>query len=168
MVKRANSLFQTDHRDFNNSQTSSYLDLSILYGDTEEDQREIRTYEDGKLKPDCFSEKRLLGFPPGCGVLLIMLNRFHNYVVEQLAVINENGRFDKPQEALTPETKEASWKKYDEDLFQVSLMRHHLKNIADKVQTGRLVTCGLYMNITLMDYLRTIVNLNRVSWYALR
>jgi len=69
-------LFQTDHRDFNNSQTSSYLDLSTLYGDTQEDQDQIRTFKDGKLKPDCFSEERLLGFPPGCGVLLIMLNRY--------------------------------------------------------------------------------------------
>lgn len=68
-------LFQTDHRDFNNSQTSSYLDLSTLYGDTQEDQDQIRTFKDGKLKVDCFSEPRLLGFPPGCGVLLIMLNR---------------------------------------------------------------------------------------------
>ena len=40
---------------------------------------------------------------------------------------------------------EKSWAKYDNDLFQ----------------TGRLITCGLYINITLMDYLRTIVNLNR-------
>ena len=69
-------LFQTDHKDFNNSQTSSYLDLSTLYGDTQEDQDHIRTFKDGKLKPDCFSEPRLLGFPPGCGVLLIMLNRW--------------------------------------------------------------------------------------------
>ena len=61
-------LFQTDHRDFNNSQTSSYLDLSTLYGDTQEDQDQIRTFKDGKLKPDCFSEQRLLGFPPGCGM----------------------------------------------------------------------------------------------------
>lgn len=68
-------LFQTDHRDFNNSQTSSYLDLSTLYGDTQEDQDQIRTFKDGKLKPDCFSEKRLVGFPPGCGVLLVLLNR---------------------------------------------------------------------------------------------
>lgn len=30
-------------------------------------------------------------------------------------------------------------------------------------QTGRLVTCGLYINITLGDYLRTIVNLNRTN-----
>lgn len=69
-------LFQTDHHDFNLSRTSSYLDLSILYGDTWEDQKNIRSFKDGKLKPDCFAEERLLGFPPGCGVLLIMLNRY--------------------------------------------------------------------------------------------
>jgi len=69
-------LFQTDHHDFNMSQTSSYLDLSTLYGDTQEDQDQIRTFKVGKLKADCFSEPRLLGFPPGCGVLLIMLNRY--------------------------------------------------------------------------------------------
>ena len=68
-------LFQTDHHDFNMSKTSSYLDLSTLYGDVQEDQDQIRTFKDGKLKPDTFSEERLLGFPPGCGVLLIMLNR---------------------------------------------------------------------------------------------
>ncbi|KAL8708190.1 MAG: hypothetical protein Q9220_006860 [cf. Caloplaca sp. 1 TL-2023] len=138
-------LFQTDHRDFSNSQTSSYLDLSILYGDTEDDQNAIRTFRDGKLKPDCFSESRLLGFPPGCGVLLILLNRFHNYVVEQLAAINENGRFSQPRDGLPEEMKAKAWKKYDHDLFN----------------TGRLVICGLYINITLFDYLRTIVNLNR-------
>ena len=60
------------------------------------------------------------------GVLLIMLNRFHNYVVEQLAAINENGRFHKPSEGLTHEMAEKSWAKYDNDLFQ----------------TGRLITCG--------------------------
>ena len=76
-----------------------------------------------------------------------MLTRgsFHNYVVDQLAVINEHGRFTKPGEGLTHEMGEKSWKKYDNDLFQ----------------TGRLITCGLYINITLLDYLRTIVNLNR-------
>ena len=71
--------------------------------------------------------------------------RFHNYVAEQLAVINENGRFTKPAEGLPEDVAEKAWKKYDYDLFNVA----------------RLVTCGLYMNITLLDYLRTIVNLNR-------
>ncbi len=68
-------LFQTNHADFNMSQTSSYLDLSPLYGDVQADQDMIRTFKDGKLKPDCFAEQRLLGFPPGCGVLLIMFSR---------------------------------------------------------------------------------------------
>lgn len=138
-------LFQTDHRNMNMSQTSSYLDLSPLYGDNQEDQNWIRTFKDGKLKADCFSESRMLGFPPGCGILLIMFNRFHNFVVEELAKINENGRFNKPHPSLPPDMAKEAWEKYDNDLFQ----------------TGRLITCGLYINITLLDYLRTIVNLNR-------
>lgn len=107
----------------------------------------MRTFKDGKIKPDCFAEERLLAFPPSCGVMLILLNRFHNYVVEQLALINENGRFSEPSASLEDEQAEAAWKKRDNDLFQ----------------TGRLVTCGLYINVTLHDYLRTIVNLNRTN-----
>ena len=102
----------------------------------------MRTFQDGKIKVDCFSEKRLLGFPPGVGVLLISFNRFHNYVVQQLALINESGRFTKPKEGMTEAIK-----KYDNDLFQ----------------TGRLITCGLYINCILKDYVRTILNLNRTD-----
>ncbi|KMU91811.1 linoleate diol synthase (Linoleate (8R)-dioxygenase) [Coccidioides immitis H538.4] len=138
-------LFQTDHRNPNISQTSSYLDLSTLYGDNQEDQNQVRTFKDGKLKPDCFSEPRLLALPPVCSVILVMLNRFHNYVAEQLAHINEGGRFSKPRTGLSPEESTKAWAKYDTDLFQ----------------TARLVTCGLYINITLYDYVRTIINLTR-------
>ena len=138
-------LFQTDHHDFSKSQTSSYLDLSPLYGDVQEDQDQIRTFKDGKLKPDCFCEHRLLTFPPSCGVILIMFNRFHNYVAENLALINQGGRFTKPNPQLPPDQLKKAMAKYDNDLFQ----------------TARLVTSGLYMNITLIDYVRTIVNLNR-------
>lgn len=133
ITNKITDLFQTDHSDFNNSQTSWYLDLSPLYGDTQDDQDNIRTFKDGKLKPDCFAEHRLLAFPPGCGVILIMFNRFHNYVVEQLAVINENGRFNKPRDGLDPEQAKKAWAEYGNDLFQ----------------TGRLIVCGLYINITL-------------------
>ena len=56
--------------------TSSYLDLAPLYGSSDEDQKNLRTFKDGKIKPDCFSEKRLLGFPPGVGCILIMFNRY--------------------------------------------------------------------------------------------
>ncbi len=68
-------LFRTDHQDFNISNTSSYLDLSPLYGSNEEEQTAMRTFENGRIKVDCFSDTRLLGFPPGAGVLLITFNR---------------------------------------------------------------------------------------------
>ncbi|KAJ5728443.1 hypothetical protein N7493_004773 [Penicillium malachiteum] len=140
-------IFQTDYRQQHLNKTSAYLDLSILYGDVKEQQDLIRSHKDGKLKPDCFSEGRLNALPPACGVLLVMLNRFHNHVVEQIAEINENGRFTKPKArpGLSDADLEKAWVKRDEDLFQ----------------TARLITCGLYINITLYDYLRTIVNLNR-------
>ncbi|PYH33482.1 peroxidase/cytochrome P450 family protein [Aspergillus neoniger CBS 115656] len=138
-------IFQTDYTTPHVNKTSAYLDLSILYGDDQEDQNLVRTFKDGKLKPDTFSEQRLQAFPPACSVLMVMLSRFHNCVVEELAAINENGRFNKPDPRLDEEKAKKAWEKYDNDLFQ----------------TGRLVTCGLFINITLYDYLRTIVNLNR-------
>ncbi|KAL2127864.1 hypothetical protein VTI74DRAFT_10040 [Chaetomium olivicolor] len=140
-------LFWTDYRDMNKSKTSSYLDLSPLYGSNQAMQDTIRTFKDGKLKPDCFADKRLLGMPPGVGVLLIMFNRVHNYVCDNLRAINEDGKFTPPSPALEGEKAAAAWKKYDNDLFQ----------------TARLITSGLYINITLLDYVRNIVNLNRVD-----
>ncbi|KAF2263245.1 heme peroxidase [Lojkania enalia] len=146
-------LFRTDHRDYSNSMTSSYLDLAPLYGSNQTEQDLMRTHKGGRLKPDCFSEARLLFFPPGVGALLIMFNRFHNHVVENLAKINENNRFPKPESPSDSSDKakaseyEAKLAKYDEDLFQ----------------TGRLITCGLYVNIILIDYVRTILDLNRTD-----
>lgn len=126
------------------SKTSSYLDLSPLYGSNQDMQDAIRTFKDGKLKPDAYADKRLLGMPPGVSVILIMFNRFHNHVATNLAAINEGGRFTPPSGELDEEKKAAGWKKYDEDLFQ----------------TARLVTCGLYINITLIDYVRNIINVS--------
>ncbi|KAM0326950.1 hypothetical protein ACHAQA_006071 [Verticillium albo-atrum] len=140
-------LFWTDFRDINKSKTSSYLDLSPLYGSNQDMQDTIRTFKDGKLKADSFADKRLLGMPPAVGVLLVMFNRFHNNVAENLAAINEAGRFTPPSPALEGDAAALAWKKYDNDLFQ----------------TARLVTSGLYINITLVDYVRNIINLNRTN-----
>lgn len=138
-------LFWTDHRgDPDRSLTSSYLDLSPLYGSNQAMQDSIRTFKDGMMKPDTFADKRLHGMPPGVGVLLIMFNRFHNHVAEHLAAINEGGRFSPPPPGLEGDKAEAIWKKRDNDLFQ----------------TARLVTSGLYINITLVDYVRNIVNVS--------
>ena len=138
-------IFKTSHKDPGTSLTSSYLDLAPLYGSSQEEQDAVRTFTDGMLKQDCFSEKRILGFPPGVGVLLIMFNRFHNYIAGQLAAINEGGRFKKPKPGDAQE--EHKWIKYDNDLFQ----------------TARLITCGLYINIILKDYVRVILNLHRTE-----
>lgn len=67
--------------------------------------------------------------------------------MEQLAEINEAGRFTRPRQTLPDEGPKKQKKKFDNDLFQ----------------TGRLITCGLYVNIILKDYVRTILNLNRTE-----
>lgn len=54
-------IFRTNRTDMNKSDTSSYLDLAPLYGSSFKDQLEIRTMKEGRLKPDTFHKKRLLG-----------------------------------------------------------------------------------------------------------
>lgn len=70
-------------------------------------------------------------------------------MVEQLAAINEDGRFTENPKKPTVERygNDKPLNKRDDDLFQ----------------TGRLITCGLYINIILIDYVRVILNLNRTD-----
>lgn len=137
-------LFRTSRTDPNTSDTSSYLDLAPLYGSSLKDQLEIRTMKGGMLKPDTFHEKRLLGQPAGVNVMLVMYSRFHNYVADTLLKINEGGRFTLA--ALGPnatdEEKAKAIAKQDHDLFN----------------TARLVVGGMYMEITIHDYIRAITN----------
>ncbi|KAL9625811.1 MAG: hypothetical protein Q9160_000131 [Pyrenula sp. 1 TL-2023] len=134
--------FRTSHDDPAVSETSSYLDLAPLYGSTQVEQNAMRTFKNGRIHEDCFSEKRVLGMPPGVCVLLVMFNRFHNFVVKNLALVDENQRFSKLRK-LEENT-------YDEALFQ----------------TAKLITCGLYVNIIIKDYVRTLLGLHRTnsSW----
>ncbi|KAF4461846.1 hypothetical protein FALBO_11355 [Fusarium albosuccineum] len=136
-------IFRTNRTDGNKSDTSSYLDLAPLYGSSLRDQLEIRTMKEGKLKPDTFHEKRLLGQPAGVNVMLVLYSRFHNYVADILLKINENSRFSlacTPESS--PEDRAKAVAKQDHDLFNVA----------------RLITGGLYINICLHDYLRAITN----------
>ncbi|KAK3380521.1 putative prostaglandin G/H synthase 2/cyclooxygenase 2, pgh2/cox2 [Lasiosphaeria ovina] len=107
-------IFRTNDNDKNISDSSSYLDLSPLYGFTSEMQRKVRDdkYKLGLLKPDTFAEDRLLRQPPGVCIMLVMYNRYHNYAARQLLRINENGRFRVP--AMYGKTK------------LVSLIQEHL------------------------------------------
>ncbi|KAI1259137.1 heme peroxidase [Xylariaceae sp. FL1019] len=136
-------IFRTNRTDMNKSDTSSYLDLAPLYGSSLRDQVEVRTMKEGKLKPDTFHEKRLIGLPAGVNVMLVLYSRFHNYVADILLKINENGRFTLscPADA-SAEDRARAVAKQDHDLFN----------------TARLVVGGLYINISLHDYLRAITN----------
>ncbi|KAI1427522.1 heme peroxidase [Xylaria sp. FL1777] len=136
-------IFRTSRTDQNISDVSSYLDLAPLYGSSLRDQLEIRTMKEGKLKPDTFHEKRLLGQPAGVNVMLVLYNRMHNYVADILLKINENGRFTLAcPENASPEDRAKAVAKQDHDLFN----------------TARLIVGGLYVNISLHDYLRAITN----------
>lgn len=70
------------------------------------------------LKKDTFAEQRLIGQPPGACAMLIAFNRFHNYIVGELAIINENGRFSKPTGNPDTSGYKKALAKRDNDLFQ--------------------------------------------------
>jgi len=98
--------------------------------------------QDGKLKPDCFSEDRLGAFPPGVAALLLCFNRFHNYAVGQLATINENGKFSAPDRAKIERQTKAANPTFSEDQLTAAADAAYAKAVAkrdnDLFQTGRL------------------------------
>lgn len=120
-------IFRTNSVDKDISDTSSYLDLSPLYGYDKASQETVRSKDPncpGFLKPDTFADRRLLLQPPGVCIYLIMYNRFHNHVAEQLLSINENGKFSLPPSAKGKKANDPELlqmlKKQDEDLFQTA------------------------------------------------
>ncbi|KAL0633266.1 hypothetical protein Q9L58_007819 [Maublancomyces gigas] len=135
-------IFHTDPYNNEINNASSYLDLAPLYGNNQDEQNTIRTFVNGEVKRDSFVDKRILGLPPAVSVMVIMYSRFHNYAARTLAAINEDGRFSLP---ANPDA--VAVKKRDEDLFQVA----------------RLVTNGLYVNVSVNDYLRAIYNVNQTT-----
>ncbi|KAF9465406.1 heme peroxidase [Collybia nuda] len=135
------SIFHTRHGDAMINDTSSYLDLSILYGDSESQQNKVRKNDGtGRLHNDVFSDRRLLYMPPASGALLVLLSRNHNYIAEKLLDINENGTFSNP-----PPTNPVNRKKQDDEIFHRT----------------RLVNCGYFMQIILGDYVGVILGLAR-------
>ena len=137
-------LFKTSPTNPNVSTTSSYLDLAPLYGSNQKEQDSVRTFVDGRLKPDTFYEERVLGFPPGIGVLLICFNRFHNYVVGELAAINEGGRFTIPSlsDIETMVRARSTMKSLSDEDLATEIKKQFNAQLAkrdnDLFQTGRL------------------------------
>ncbi|KAJ7827293.1 heme peroxidase [Mycena leptocephala] len=129
----AHSLFHTDAADWSINMTSSYLDLSPLYGANQHTQNLVRDKRCGRglLHPDTFAEERLVLVPPAATALLVLFNRNHNYIAEMLLKINERGRWSDPPTA-NPKLRAQQ----DEEIFQ----------------TARLVNCGHFRSIVVNDY----------------
>jgi linoleate 10R-lipoxygenase len=75
------NIFNTDLRSegWTRNKASSYLDLSPLYGSSQEEVKKIRRGDGtGRILDDVFSDSRLLYMPPAVGALLVLFNRNHN------------------------------------------------------------------------------------------
>ena len=82
------SVFRTSHSDPNVNETSSYCDLSPLYGHNAEVQEKVRAYNGlGYLHPDTFGEDRLLFLPPAVCSILVLFNRNHNVCLLSLRML---------------------------------------------------------------------------------
>ncbi|QRW09811.1 heme peroxidase [Ceratobasidium sp. AG-Ba] len=129
------TIFRTNPNDPSINDTSSYLDLSPLYGNSEKDQDEIRRKDGtGRLWDDVFTEERLLLMPPAVCALLVLFNRNHNFIAHKLYLINEAGKFRDP-DTLTDSERHAQ----DHILFN----------------TARLVNVGCFISVVLGDYMRS-------------
>ena len=91
--------FQTSRTDPWLNESSSYVYLSTLYGNTGEEQKRVRTYHDGKIYPDSIASERMMMMPPGVVAGLLMFSRNHNHVAESLLSVNEDGKY-KPWDTL--------------------------------------------------------------------
>lgn len=98
--------FQTSRENPWINETSSYVDLSTLYGNTEKEQKRVRTYTNGLIWPDSIASERIMMMPPGVVAVLLMFSRNHNHVAESLYSVNEDGKY-KPWDQLNE--KEKKW-----------------------------------------------------------
>ncbi|CAN6664801.1 hypothetical protein TRVA0_036S00738 [Trichomonascus vanleenenianus] len=134
--------FQTSRTDPWVNETSSYVDLSTLYGNTAKEQVRVRTYQNGLIYPDSIASERIMMMPPGVIAVLLMFSRNHNQIAKDLLQVNEDGKY-KDWDSLDDEQKK--WQ--DEDIFQVS----------------RNINVGFFATVVLRDYVAAILNTPRAN-----
>ncbi|UZJ55758.1 hypothetical protein CBS101457_005078 [Exobasidium rhododendri] len=138
--------FQTDHaRPWINT-TSSYVDLSTLYGNNQAEQDGVRTFQQGRIHPDTIASERIMMMPPGVVACLLLFSRHHNHIAERLLDVNESGKY-KPWEGL--DEKQQKWQ--DNDIFQLA----------------RNVNVAFFAKVVLTDYVSAILNTVRsnTDWH---
>lgn len=134
--------FQTSRSNPWINETSSYVDLSTLYGNTEKEQVRVRTYENGKIFPDSIASERIMMMPPGVIAVLLLFSRNHNHIAESLLSINEDGNF-REWNTLSDEEKV----KQDDEIFQLA----------------RNINVGYFASVVLKDYVAAILNTPRAN-----
>jgi linoleate 10R-lipoxygenase len=73
------NIFNTDPKVWTKNNASSYLDLSPLYGTSQEAVNRVRKFDGtGRLHNDVFADARLIYMPPPVCALLVLLSRNHN------------------------------------------------------------------------------------------
>ncbi|KAL4246560.1 hypothetical protein ABKN59_008750 [Abortiporus biennis] len=135
-------LFRTDPRDMTRNNATSYLDLSVIYGNNQAQQDSVRNKEAGRglLYPDSFAEDRLTLVPPASAALLVIFSRNHNYCANMVLKINEQGRWSDP-----PPEDPAKRALQDEEIFQFA----------------RNINCGHFMATIFGDYVAGFLGLGR-------
>lgn len=134
--------FQTNRENQWINETSSYVDLSTLYGNTGLEQQRVRTYENGRIYNDSIASDRIMMMPPGVVAVLLMFSRNHNTIADSLLSVNESGWYG-DWESLDEEHR----KKQDEDIFQLS----------------RNINVGFFATVVLKDYVAAILNTPRAN-----
>lgn len=69
------------------------MDLGTLYGNTEKEQKYVRTYENGLIYPDSIASDRIMMMPPGVVAVMLLFSRNHNHIAENLFTVNESGKY---------------------------------------------------------------------------
>ncbi|KAG9311348.1 heme peroxidase [Chiua virens] len=142
------SVFNTKTSDWTINDASSYLDLSIIYGNSVEQTDKMRQKDGtGKIWDDTFADKRLLFMPPSVGALAVLFSRHHNYIAQKILALNERASFISPQPGS--EVSE-SLQTQDDEIYN----------------RARMVNTAFFMKIILADYVGAILGLVRdgMTW----
>ncbi|KIK81042.1 hypothetical protein PAXRUDRAFT_833129 [Paxillus rubicundulus Ve08.2h10] len=140
------SIFNTNMSDWTVNDTSSYLDLSIVYGHTVQQVQSMRRKDgSGKIWNDAFADSRLLFMPPSVCALAVLFSRHHNYISEKILGLNEHGSYLSP-----PPDERITRLAQDDEIFH----------------RARLVNTAFFMQIILTDYVGGILGLVRdgLTW----
>ncbi|KAJ3876227.1 heme peroxidase [Lentinula edodes] len=168
------SIFNTKPQNPTVNNTSSYLDLSVLYGSSEKEVQSVRRKDEkgrpdgtGRLYEDVFADSRLLLMPPAACALLVLFSRNHNFIAQRILQINEWNTYKNPESLKAQIDKGSSSAASDEEQTAAAQARIALQAQDDEIfHRSRLVNCGFFMKVILGDYVGAILGLARdgSSW----